>query len=100
MDISLRALLVLRNVDFIAAEDTRVTTHLLSLFDIHNKRLISCHDHNELSRVGSILECLKRGNSVALVADAGTPGICDPGYKIVEACYREKISGANEETSP
>jgi len=83
-DISARALTVLREVSLIAAEDTRHTGRLLAHFGIHTK-LMSYHDHNERDRVDQLLAQLHAGASIALVSDAGTPGIADPGYRIVHA---------------
>lgn len=81
-DMSLRALEILRQVDIVASEDTRKTGMLLKHFEIH-KPQISFHDHNE-QRVGAhIEELLKQGQSVAVVSDAGTPGISDPGFTLV-----------------
>jgi 16S rRNA (cytidine1402-2'-O)-methyltransferase len=90
-DISLRALDVLNEVDLVACEDTRHTGKLLKHLEIKQK-LISFHDHNESLRKDKIVELLQNGSSVALVSDAGTPCISDPGYKLVNA-VRE--SGAN-----
>ncbi len=89
-DISLRALDVLRQVDFIAAEDTRHTRRLLSHYDIRNK-LISCHEHNESERAQGIIEKLSSGMTVALATDAGTPTVSDPGYRIVNAAVAADI---------
>src|SRR5262245_20223969 len=83
-DISLRALEVLKAVDTVAAEDTRVTVRLLERYGIA-KRLISVHEHNEQQAVRGILELLAAGKSVALACDAGTPGISDPGALLVSA---------------
>ncbi len=83
-DISFRALEILRNVDFIAAEDTRHTRRLLSHHDISNQ-LISCHEHNEAERVEGILGKLSSGMNAALATDAGTPAVSDPGYRLVVA---------------
>ena len=82
-DITLRALDTLRAVDIIAAEDTRHTRKLLSRYDIH-KRLVSYHAHNALERGAELLDKIALGRSVALVSDAGTPGISDPGSLLVE----------------
>ena len=82
-DITLRALETLRNVDLIACEDTRHTLKLLNYFRISN-RLISYHEHNELERADELAERLLRGDSIAIVSDAGTPGICDPAFRIVQ----------------
>ena len=76
-DISLRALEVLKSVDSIAAEDTRHTSHLLSHFAIQ-KKLIAVHEHNEQKSAQFLLERIQAGESIALVSDAGTPGISDP----------------------
>ena len=86
-DISLRALEILRSVDLIAAEDTRHTRKLLSHYDIH-KPLISYHEHNAQERGGELLERIAGGRSIALVTDAGTPGISDPGMLLIEAALR------------
>ena len=83
-DVTLRALWVLRLADCIAVEDTRTTAPLLARFGIV-KRLIALHQHNEAERTGPILERLARGERVALVSDAGTPAISDPGALLVRA---------------
>jgi 16S rRNA (cytidine1402-2'-O)-methyltransferase len=83
-DISLRALDVLAQVDLIAAEDTRVTAKLLARHGIAARQL-SLHAHNERRRAGEIVALLAAGKSVALVSDAGTPGVSDPGSAIVQA---------------
>ncbi len=83
-DISERALKVLRSVDLVAAEDTRHTKQLLMHFVI-NKPLFSVHDHNEHQRVDKVLAELAEGRSIALVSDAGTPLISDPGFVVVQA---------------
>lgn len=85
-DITLRALKVLQNVDYIAAEDTRQTLKLLNHYDIH-KTLISCHEHNEKQRAEEIVDLLYKGCSVALVTDAGMPVTSDPGNVVVEAAH-------------
>ena len=77
-DITLRAINVLKNVDLIAAEDTRHTLKLLNHLEI-SKPLISYHRHNEENRQDIIIEKLLEGQNIAIVSDAGTPGICDPG---------------------
>lgn len=82
-DITLRALEILKEVDFIACEDTRVTQKLLNHYDIRTK-CISYHKYNERERVEFFLNELKSGKRIALVSDAGTPMICDPGEVIVE----------------
>ena len=83
-DITLRALETLRSVDVIACEDTRHTQNLLNHFDI-KKRLIACHAHNEEPSAAGIVNLLDSGNNVAFVSDAGTPGISDPGARVVNA---------------
>src|SRR5258706_9059740 len=83
-DITLRALRLLKEVDVIACEDTRQTQKLLNHFKIE-KRTVSYHQHNEVARTEQIVEMLKEGRSIALVSDAGTPGISDPGRVVVEA---------------
>ncbi|MCA9543156.1 MAG: 16S rRNA (cytidine(1402)-2'-O)-methyltransferase, partial [Myxococcales bacterium] len=84
-DITLRALRVLRAVPVIACEDTRRTGKLLSLLDVPRPALVSLHDHNEAQRVEPLLARLEAGESVALVSDAGTPAISDPGFRLVRA---------------
>lgn len=81
-DVTLRALEVLRAADVVAAEDTRVTRGLLTHFGIA-KKLVSLHAHNEMRAAASLLDVLASGKSVALVTDAGTPGISDPGAGLV-----------------
>jgi 16S rRNA (cytidine1402-2'-O)-methyltransferase len=83
-DITLRALRVLASVDLIAAEDTRDTGHLLKHHGI-DSRLIAYHDHNEETRAGELIQQLKAGLAVAVVSDAGTPTVSDPGYRLVRA---------------
>jgi 16S rRNA (cytidine1402-2'-O)-methyltransferase len=83
-DLTLRALDVLRDADVVAAEDTRVTQHLLDHYGIR-KPLIAAHEHNERAAAERISSVLREGRSVALVSDAGTPGISDPGTHIVAA---------------
>lgn len=90
-DISLRALRILKEVDLVLAEDTRKTGFLLSHYQI-KKPINNFHDHNELAKIPSIIEELKEGKNIALVSDAGTPTISDPGYKLLRACRQEKIT--------
>jgi 16S rRNA (cytidine1402-2'-O)-methyltransferase len=90
-DITLRALRVLKEVDLIACEDTRHTRKLLDHFGIR-KPTISYHEHNELARAEELAERLARGESVALVTDAGTPGISDPAYRIVTAAIERGVT--------
>ncbi|MEP6787232.1 MAG: 16S rRNA (cytidine(1402)-2'-O)-methyltransferase [Acidobacteriota bacterium] len=82
-DITLRALETLRTVDLIACEDTRHTRNLLTHFRISN-RVTSYHEHNEQERAEELADRLVAGESIAIVSDAGTPGICDPGFRIVQ----------------
>ena len=89
-DITYRAVRVLQNVDLIAAEDTRHTGKLLHHFQVKAPQ-ISYHDHNRHSRHPEILEHLTAGKAIALVTDAGMPGISDPGYELVVACIEANI---------
>lgn len=95
-DITLRALRILGAVDLVLCEDTRVTKRLLDRHGIQT-RTLSYHSHSKLSRTGEIIELLKQGKSVALVSDAGTPGISDPGSELVkrvrEECAPEMARG-------
>ena len=84
-DITLRALRVLREADVIAAEDTRRTSRLLAHYSIPTPTL-SFHEHNTRTRLPQVLARLERGENVALVSDAGTPGISDPGVELIRAC--------------
>lgn len=89
-DITLRALKILKQVDYIAAEDTRVTIKLLNHYEI-KAPLISYHEHNKKQKGPEIIEILKEGKSVALVTDAGTPGISDPGEDLVKLALADEI---------
>ena len=89
-DITLRALKVLKEVDLIAAEETRQTLKLLNHFEI-SKPLISYHRHNEDVKSNILIEKLNNGENIALVSDAGTPGICDPGEEVIKKAIEEKI---------
>jgi len=89
-DITLRAIRVLKEADVIAAEDTRHTLKLLNHLEI-SKPLISYHRHNEETRQEVIIQKLIEGQNVALVSDAGTPGICDPGEVVIKKCIEENI---------
>lgn len=90
-DITLRALNVLKQVDLIACEDTRHSRKLLDHYGIH-KPVISYHEHNEAARAAGLIEKLRAGASVALISDAGTPLISDPGYRLVEAATAAGIT--------
>jgi 16S rRNA (cytidine1402-2'-O)-methyltransferase len=89
-DITLRAIRVLGEVDGILAEDTRNSGQLLKHFNI-SKPLYSHHAHNEHTGVPGVIKMLKEGKSLALISDAGTPGISDPGYLLVKACVESGI---------
>jgi 16S rRNA (cytidine1402-2'-O)-methyltransferase len=89
-DITLRAIRILKEVDLILAEDTRTTRKLLDHYRISN-RLQSYHAHNEHKITGQIIEQLKSGIRIGLVTDAGTPGVSDPGYLLVNACLQNQI---------
>lgn len=90
-DITLRALETLKEADIIAAEDTRQTLKLLNHFDI-KKSLISYHKYNEQIKSDKIIELLQEGQKVALVSDAGMPGISDPGSVIIKRCIEENLN--------
>jgi len=89
-DITLRALRVLGSVDLIAAEDTRHTRKLLTHFDI-SRPLLSYHDHNKVPQAQRLLSLLQEGRRVALVTDAGTPGIADPAYHLLQVLLPHDI---------
>lgn len=89
-DITLRALETFKSVDFIACEDTRVTSKLLNHYSI-KKPLISYHQHSELKKIDFIVDKLKEGSNIALVTDAGTPGISDPGNILVAEAVKNDI---------
>ncbi len=89
-DITLRALEILKSVDLIACEDTRVTTKLLNHYQI-KKPLVSYHQHSKIGKVDRIIEKLKNGKNVALVTDAGTPGVSDPGNILVAEAVKNEI---------
>ena len=89
-DITLRAIKILKEVDVIIAEDTRHTLKLLNHLNI-SKPLISYHRHNEEQRKEMIIDKLKNGENIAIVSDAGTPGICDPGEVLIYECIKENI---------
>ncbi|MCX4246244.1 16S rRNA (cytidine(1402)-2'-O)-methyltransferase [Paraliomyxa miuraensis] len=90
-DVSLRALEILRTVDFVASEDTRHTAKLLARHQI-KARQMPFHEHNESRVVGKIVTLLHEGRDIALVSDAGTPGIADPGFSLVRRCHEEGLA--------
>jgi 16S rRNA (cytidine1402-2'-O)-methyltransferase len=89
-DISLRAIRILKEVDLIACEDTRNTRKLLSHYQI-KKPLTSYHEHNEKEKAEALLRQLEAGKNIALVSDAGTPGISDPGFRLVKTASENRI---------
>jgi 16S rRNA (cytidine1402-2'-O)-methyltransferase len=89
-DITLRALEVLKEVNVVAAEDTRRSSILLHRYEI-SKPLVSFHEHNEARRTSELIDRLKAGEKVALLTDAGMPSISDPGYRLVRACIENEI---------
>ena len=94
-DITLRALETLKRVDIILCEDTRVTRKLLERYKITGKKLISYHQHSKEKKVNSIIELIK-DNNTALVTDAGTPGISDPGNKLISQIVETRFIASNE----
>jgi 16S rRNA (cytidine1402-2'-O)-methyltransferase len=90
-DITLRALNILREVDLVAAEDTRKSGTFLAHYQIKN-RLISFHEHNEKKRTPELIGKLLDGTTIALVSNAGTPSVSDPGYRLIEAAIANKIA--------
>lgn len=89
-DITLRVLETLKTVDLIACEDTRKTLQLLNHFSI-SKPVTSYYEHNKMTKGDVILQQLKDGKNIALVSDAGMPGISDPGYDLIQQCLAEQI---------
>ena len=89
-DITLRALEVLKSVDLIACEDTRHSGHLLRHFGI-DRPLTSYHEHNEARRTAELIEQLAAGRKIAIVSDAGLPGISDPGHRLLRACQERGL---------
>ena len=90
-DISLRAIDILKTVDLIACEDTRQTAKILNHYRIKNK-MTPYHDHNKEYKTSSLIELIKKGNSIALVSDAGTPGISDPGFYLIQEAIKNDIN--------
>lgn len=89
-DITLRALDVLREVDLVAAEDTRHSGILLKQYSI-NKPFVSYHEHNEAMRTAQLIERLAAGEKIALITDAGAPGISDPGARLIRECIKREL---------
>jgi 16S rRNA (cytidine1402-2'-O)-methyltransferase len=89
-DMTLRALEVLKSADLIAAEDTRHSGNLLRHFSIQ-KPLVSYHEHNEAMRTAELVERMKSGATVALITDAGMPGVSDPGMRLLRACIEQQL---------
>src|SRR5881628_4156308 len=89
-DITLRAVEVLKSADVIAAEDTRHSGLLLKHLEI-KKPFVSYHEHNEAARTTELVERLGRGENVALITDAGTPGLSDPGLRLIRECIKREL---------
>src|SRR5437762_14013136 len=89
-DMTLRALEVLKSVDLVAAEDTRHSGMLLKHFGI-KKPLLSYHEHNEAMRTAQLIERLASGENVALITDAGMPGLSDPGARLIRECIKREL---------
>src|SRR5215475_4249855 len=89
-DVTLRALEVLKGADVVAAEDTRHSGLMLKHFGI-KKSFVSYHEHNEAARAAELVERLARGENVALITDAGTPGLSDPGLRLIRECINRKL---------
>jgi 16S rRNA (cytidine1402-2'-O)-methyltransferase len=90
-DITLRALSILKNVNIILTEDTRTSSKLLKHFEISGKQLIAHHKFNEHKTVQNIIKKIKSGENVALISDAGTPAISDPGFLLVRESIKNNI---------
>lgn len=91
-DITLRALKTLQRADIIASEDTRTTGQLLALYGIAAQRLYSYHDYNEVDRAQELIRSVQAGNAVAVVSEAGSPCISDPGYRLVQAAIKVGVN--------
>lgn len=91
-DFTFRGLSVLRQVDTILAEDTRHSKKLLSHYGVRSPRLLALHEHNEAQMVSRCLDQLRQGRTLALISDAGTPLVSDPGYLLVKACVEAQLS--------
>ncbi len=90
-DITFRAVESLRRADVIACEDTRRSSRLLQHLDIRGKALVALHDHNERNRAPALVERARAGEKVVYLSDAGTPGISDPGYRLVNAAWEAGV---------
>ena len=90
-DITLRALEILRSADRIACEDTRHSGPLLAHHGISGKPLVALHEHNEARRVPDLIAAAMAGEMIAVISDAGMPGISDPGYRLVQACIESGV---------
>jgi 16S rRNA (cytidine1402-2'-O)-methyltransferase len=90
-DITLRAIEVLKSADRIACEDTRHSAPLLSHLGISGKPLVSLHEHNEQRRLPELVEAARSGETIAVISDAGMPGVSDPGYRLIQACLQAGI---------
>lgn len=90
-DLTHRALEILRAADRIACEDTRHSAPLLAHYGISGKPLVSLHDHNEARRAPELVIAAQTGETIAVITDAGTPGISDPGYRLMQACIAAEI---------
>jgi len=89
-DLTDRARAILGNVDLVACEDTRTTGAMLTRFGLH-RELVAYHDHNETEVAEKLAQLIAQGKSVAVVSDAGTPGLSDPGFRLVRACRRANL---------
>ena len=90
-DLTLRALEVLKSADRIACEDTRHSSPLLAHHGISGKPLVSLHEHNEARRIPELIAAARAGETIAVVTDAGMPGVSDPGYRLVHACLEADV---------
>lgn len=90
-DITLRAIEVLKAADRIACEDTRHSAPLLAHLGISGKPLIALHDHNEARRAPELAAAARAGETIAVITDAGMPGVSDPGYRVVQACVEQQV---------
>lgn len=90
-DITLRAIGVLKAADRIACEDTRHSAPLLAHLGISGKPLVSLHEHNELRRIPELVAAARAGETIAVVTDAGMPGVSDPGYRLIQACLEHEL---------